>query len=135
MALSESPAVPRGPAFFRCEPISIEVISEHKGRGVRAARAFRSGELIERAPVLPVPDEQWQLLEQTALSDRYVVLDDERCAIPLGYTVAFMNHSEEPNVEVTRHPEGDYLEVLALRNIPSGEELCFRYRAVWFSPA
>lgn len=118
--------------FFRCEPISVEIISPHKGRGVRAGRAFHAGETIERAPTLPVPVEQEDLVTQTFLDNYLIQLGDGTCGIPLGHGLPFLNHSETPNVDLVRSASPPFIEVVALRDIAAGEELCFRYREVWF---
>ena len=118
--------------FFRCEPTSVEIISPSKGRGVRAGRDFRTGELIERAPSLVIPREQEALIEQTVLDNYWFRLDKSSCGLPLGHCVPFLNHSDTPNVEVRRSAAPAYLEVIALRDIAAGEELCFRYGEVWF---
>jgi SET domain-containing protein len=120
--------------FFRCEPISVELISPTKGRGVRAGRDFRRGELIERAPVLIIPPEHETDLFKTVLDHYCLGLDDGRGCIPLGYCVSFLNHSDRPNVELHRSAARALVEVVALRDITAGEELVFRYREIWFDP-
>lgn len=119
--------------FFRCEPISVELISPSKGRGVRAGRDFRAGELIERAPTLPIPLDQEERVFQTFLDNYLIMLDDNTCGLPLGHGLPFINHSETPNVDLKRSASPPFIEVVALRDIAAGEELCFRYRTVWFS--
>lgn len=126
----DTPASPL--PVFRCEPISVEIISPQKGRGVRAGRDFRKGELIERAPTLPIPREQDALIEQTVLDNYWVELSDGTGGIPLGHGIPFLNHSETPNVELVRSASPPFIEVIALRDIAAREELCFRYRSVWF---
>lgn len=127
----DTPATPQ--PFFRCEPISVEIISPQKGRGVRAGRDFRRGELIERAPTLPVPVEQEPQIEQTFFDNYLIQLGDGTCGFPLGHGIPFLNHSETPNVDLLRSASPPFLEIAALRDIAAGEELCFRYREVWFT--
>ncbi len=43
---------------------------------------------------------------------------------PLG---GFINHSEDPNCELTDDEEGDYKELKTLRKIEQGEELTLKY--------
>ncbi|GEM_PF-4293747 len=42
--------------------------TEKKGRAVFSKERFVKGEIIERAPVIVLPDPEWELLEQTALN-------------------------------------------------------------------
>jgi SET domain-containing protein len=107
--------------------------AEGKGRGVFAERAFARGELVERMPVIVVPGNQWELLEQTALRDYYFAWGAE-AAVPVGFAMIY-NHSAHPNVRVIRRmPEG-VVEIVALRDISAGEELTHNYQCPpWFRP-
>jgi SET domain-containing protein len=105
--------------------------AEGKGRGVFAERAFARGELIERTPVIVLPGNQWELLEQTALRDYYFDWGSE-AAVPVGFAMIY-NHSEHPNVRVFRHVSEGVVEIVALRDITLGEELTHHYHCrPWF---
>jgi hypothetical protein len=67
-----------------------------KGRGVFAMQAFHKGDLIERAPVIVLPDPEWELLEATRLKDYYLYWTKISVAVPLGLGMLY-NYSEQPN--------------------------------------
>ena len=48
--------------------------------------------------------------------------EDGYIRTPLG---GFFNHSEQPNVKA--EPQGDYIRLIAIRNIKAGEELVANY--------
>ena len=116
--------------------------SPGRGRGVFALKAFKDGETIERAPVIPVPAEQWQLFIESVLDD-FVFrwgADDEDGAVGLGFASIY-NHSFAPNARyVLRIPE-QQVEFIAIRDIAAGEEITTNYnrdpddrKPVWFDP-
>jgi uncharacterized protein len=116
--------------------------SPGRGRGVFALKAFKDGETIERAPVIPFPAEQWQLLMESVLDD-FVFrwgADDEDGAVGLGFASIY-NHSFAPNARyVLRIPE-QQVEFIAIRDIAAGEEITTNYnrdpddrKPVWFDP-
>jgi ribosomal protein S18 acetylase RimI-like enzyme len=116
--------------------------SPGRGRGVFALKAFKDGETIERAPVIPFPAEQWQLFIESVLDD-FVFrwgADDEDGAVGLGFASIY-NHSFAPNARyVLRIPE-QQVEFIAIRDIAAGEEITTNYnrdpddrKPVWFDP-
>lgn len=111
----------------------IEIrMCEGKGRGVFARRPFCAGEIIEQAPVIVLGDDQFELLNHTALRDYYFDWGDHRCAIPLGYSLIY-NHADEPNACTRRDLENGVISFVALRDIASGQEIVHRYEcAPWF---
>ncbi len=68
----------------------------NRGRGVVAVRSIPAGEVIERAPVIVLPDPQWRKLEETALSDYYFRWGADAVAIGLG-SASLYNHRYHPN--------------------------------------
>ncbi|MDD5170494.1 MAG: hypothetical protein PHN75_16885, partial [Syntrophales bacterium] len=68
-----------------------------KGRGVFAARDFRRGELVERAPVITFSNNDVDLIDETALADHYYKWGDSRFALVLGFGSLY-NHSLTPNL-------------------------------------
>lgn len=99
-----------------------------KGRGVVATRPFRSGETVERAPVLVVPREEMQSLKQTRLASYYFEWGDDchEGAIALGFGSLY-NHSYEPSARYEFRECEQCLEFLALRDIAEGEEITINY--------
>jgi uncharacterized protein len=103
-----------------------------KGRGVFAEKYFAKDEIIERPPVVVLPDPDWKLIEQTALRDYYLYWDENSTVVPAGY-VMFYNHSDDPNAKVIRRLDERVVEVVALRRIARDEEVTVKYRCQpWF---
>ena len=101
---------------------------ERRGRAMFASRKFLKGELIERAPVIPINQKQWPAAEKTILSD--YAFDwgehDEHAAIALGY-VSIYNHSYTPNAQLEELLDELMMEVVAIRDIQPGEEVTINY--------
>ncbi len=113
---------------------------EGKGRGVFTSKSFRKGDLVEVCPMLVFNTTERTLLDQTLLYN-YMFLwgdDDTQSALALGYGSLY-NHSSLPNVRYLVDYENETLEVICIRDIAAGEELCFNYNGdptdttpVWF---
>jgi len=114
-----------------------------KDRGVFAGEAIAAGDVIERAPVLPVPGEEWALLEETTLFDYCFAWGPEQrdCCVALGHG-SFYNHSYAPNARFVRHLDERVMDFVARRDIAAGEEITINYNEdqeslapVWFDLA
>jgi SET domain-containing protein len=114
---------------------------ERRGRAIFAVRKFLKGELIERAPVIPINQKQWPSAEKTILSD--YAFDwgehDEHAAIALGY-VSIYNHSYTPNAQLEELLDELMMEVVAIKDIQAGEEITINYNgdpesqdSLWFT--
>jgi uncharacterized protein len=107
--------------------------TEGKGRGIFAKIDFFEGDLVERAPIIKIPDPQWQLLESTSLKEYYFNWSDDAAAIALGY-IEMYNYDEDPNARTIRLQDRDEMEIVALRKISAGEEITIRYQCEpWFT--
>ena len=116
-----------------------------RGRGVVAERAIEAGALIERSPVIIVPEAERAAIDPTNVGNYIFVWEPGtrgedvytgrgRAAIALGYT-SLLNHSAEPNCAFVRHIAARTLDLVALRRIEAGEELTFDYdMTLWFAP-
>ena len=111
-----------------------------KGRGVFATRNIASGETIEEAPVVIVPEEQVAHLDATVLGDYYFLWgeDEKQAAVLLGMC-SLCNHSYQPNARFLLHPDRVSIQFVALREISDGEEITTNYngdpdsrKAIWF---
>jgi SET domain-containing protein len=113
---------------------------EGKGRGVFARREIPKGGLIERAPVLIIPDHHRAFADKTIIF-QYVFMwehhrrDAELCtggsgrtAIALGIT-SLVNHSDRPNAACHRRIEAQEIELRAIRAIEAGDEIVISYDA------
>jgi uncharacterized protein len=131
-----------GPGEIRPPDGLIVRPSPGRGRGVFATRDFATGATIEVCPVIVLPDADEPLIEQTILSTYYFGWgpDGAGGAFVLGYACLY-NHSYEPNARYLRHLDLDQLEIVAIRDIRSGEELTINYNGdpasrapLWFEP-
>jgi len=126
------------------DPNSLNVyVSEthDKGRGVFARRKILKGQVIERAPVVVIPGEQWTGMQETVLSN--YAFDwgesEEHAAVALGY-VSIYNHSYAPNAALEEYTGEEIIEVIALRDIEPKEEIFVNYNGepddrekLWFN--
>lgn len=107
---------------------------DHKGLGVFALVPFKQGEIIERALAIPVPEPQWELLNQTALEHYYYGWGSEGDCIVSGFGL-FYNHSDTPNARFDRRFDERVMEFVALRDIAKDEEITIKYGCkLWFEP-
>ena len=83
--------------------------------------------LLERAPVLVIPAEDWDALCDTSLAG-YVWGwgDDGDMAIALGHA-NLLNHSYEPNCRYEHDVVEGFVELYSLRPLRAGEELTINY--------
>ena len=103
-----------------------------KGLGVFAQKRFVKDETIEQAPVLILPNPQWEFLEQTVLRNHYWYWNENAMAFSLGYG-AFYNHSTDPNARIVRKFDENIMEFVALRDIEVDEEITVDYDCpLWF---
>jgi SET domain-containing protein len=116
-----------------------------KGRGVVAERDIAAGELVERAPVLIVPEGDRAAVDPTNVGNHIFMWEHDtvaedlytqkgRAAVVLGFT-SLVNHSDSPNCDFIRYIEALALDLIAIRHIPAGEELTIDYGlTLWFAP-
>jgi SET domain-containing protein len=95
---------------------------------VFARRAFRPGEVIERAPVLILSPEDYRQLRKTSLV-HYPFgwgRNGRGTALALGLA-SFYNHSGTPNADCFEYSRDHLLEFVALRSVAPGEEITIDY--------
>jgi SET domain-containing protein len=128
------------------ERVPLRVVSRGtRGRGVVAERAIAAGELIERAPVLIIPEADRAAVDPTNVGNYIFMWEHDtvaqdlysrkgRAAVVLGFT-SLINHSDAPNCDFIRHIDALALDLVALRDIAPGEELTIDYGlTLWFTP-
>ena len=99
-----------------------------KGRGVVAGRRLAQDELLERAPVLVLSAEEWEIARQTDIA-RYCFSwgrGGRSAGIALG-TASLFNHSYSPNAFARPLVKERLMEFVALRNIEEKEEITINY--------
>lgn len=99
--------------------------SPGKGRGVFAAKNIAKGEVLERAPIVIIPENELLDLKRTILGNYYFKWGSDG-AIALG-TGSLMNHSYEPNCVFQTRIEDKRIDFTALIDIREGEELTVNY--------
>jgi uncharacterized protein len=110
-----------------------------KGRGVFAAAPIAAGELLEAMPTIELNGHDTETIVGTTFDNYYFAhpTDPDGGLLVLGVS-SLLNHSNAPNVETTAIQQGDLgwvIELRALRDIGSGEELTRRYACeLWFEP-
>ena len=105
-----------------------------KGRGVIVLKNIRAGTIIEKSPVIVVPEHQIEMLSRTVVGDfpfDWKTGEEDGEAILLGWGSLF-NHSTEPNVAFCRDYEEKCITFYTLRRIKVGEELVYDYGDIWF---
>lgn len=123
---------------IRGAAIAWDRTGNKKGRGVFARRAFKKGEVIEIAPVIPVDPKNinpnGEAPDGYLLMWREDVKGQEYC-MPLGYVMLY-NHNPDPNIELTSDYRALTITAKARRAIKAGEELMWDYKCdIWFDEA
>ncbi len=121
-------------ALTHSDAIEVKRI-KGKGRGVFALRLIRKGELIEKVPMLVMPDDE--NLEGTVISKYCFAWGRGTVALALGFGSLY-NHSYRPNARY--NDVGPQTKAFkALRDIAPGEEVTVNYngepnrrKKVWF---
>lgn len=114
-----------------CAPQSFVEIkaTPHKGRGVFATRQIPAGKLIECAPVIRVPPENWKNVKKSVFFDYLFAWEDatgDETALVLGYGSIY-NHSYSPCAYYAKDFPGLCVNFIALRQIEPGEEITINY--------
>ena len=101
--------------------------SPGRGRGVFALQDFKPNDLIEIAPVIPIPLDDGIMNCISKLDDYVLKWDGDTIAIGLGYSFLY-NHSDEPNAI----RNDDYINQVAIyraiKHIKKDEEIFVKYK-------
>ncbi len=102
--------------------------SEGRGRGVYTGHDVSVGDTIEVCPLLILPPEQLELINQTKLYDYYFIWPEKENAIcfALGYGCLY-NHSDQPNAEVELDALNDDFLIKCIQPIEAGDEIFINY--------
>jgi SET domain-containing protein len=100
-----------------------------KGRGVFATRSFRTGEIIDVCPVIPLTRAEATRCSETILDDYFFEWGPRRTAyaLALGYGSLF-NHSDDANAAFECRTRQLQIRFRATRHIPSGEQITIDYQ-------
>jgi SET domain-containing protein len=117
----------------------------NRGRGVIALRDIPAGELIERTPVLVIPDADRETTDRSIIftyvymwehgtTEQDLYAGSGRAAIALGMS-SLLNHSYNPNASFLRKIDELELELRSRTTIAAGEEVTIDYQMeLWFEP-
>jgi SET domain-containing protein len=100
--------------------------------------------IIDIANIILISNKEWDLIENTVLSNYSFEWDDPKCigeydsAVSLSVS-QFINHSYDPNVKYVYDYKNKCIEYITIVNISKGEEITVNYggeplskEAVWF---
>jgi len=101
----------------------------HKaGRGVFASVAIKQGELIERCPVIEIPEHEGPSVNESMLVTYiyYLGKNKERLMLALGFGSIY-NHTETPNAEYHERYREKTIDFIALKEIKKDQEITVKY--------
>ena len=113
--------------IFQPDGIEVKESAIH-GRGVFACRKFRSGAVIETAPLILLSATDKIFLQTTSLFSYYFLIDSAAtpAALGLGYSSVY-NHSGTANAVYSISLKDASLIIKACKTILPGEEITLNY--------
>ncbi|MFW9949318.1 MAG: SET domain-containing protein-lysine N-methyltransferase [Candidatus Thorarchaeota archaeon] len=127
------------------EYIEVKYISKKKGRGAFAKKNIKKSTIIDIAPVILLPNDDYDQIQDTILYEYcYVWADPKHMpefenAITLSVS-QFINHSFSPNTKYLYDYDEKAIEFTAIKDIKKGEEITMNYNGipddktpVWFN--
>ena len=112
------------------------------GRGVFACTSFKTGAVIETAPVIIMEQTDKDFLQATTLFNYYFVIGDKKfpVALGLGYSSLY-NHAYNANAAYSISLKDETITIKACKAISAGEEITLNYNGspndatpVYFAP-
>lgn len=97
--------------------------SNVSGRGVFATEKINKGEIIEECPFIIAKLSE---LKNTTMMDYVYKLNEEECAVVLGYGFLY-NHSNDPSAVWRADKNNKIIKFIALKDIEVGEEIFHCY--------
>lgn len=101
----------------------------HKaGRGVFASVAIKKGEVIERCPVIEIPEHDELSVNQSMLVTYmyYLGKRKERLMIALGFGSIY-NHTDTPNAAYNAKYKEKIIDFIAIKEIKKNQEITVNY--------
>jgi SET domain-containing protein len=112
--------------------LEVKFISKTKGKGVFAKKDIPKGQIIERAQIVLISNDDWVLIEETVLSNYTFEWDDPKhkgvydSAISLSIS-QFINHSYTPNTKYNYNYNDEVITYITIQDISKGEEITVNY--------
>lgn len=97
-------------------------------RGVFANIGIKLGEVIERCPIIELPEHDLASLGESILVTYFYFFGEkkERALVALGFGSIY-NHTYEPNAVYKIKPKEKIIEFIAIKNIKKDEEITVNY--------
>lgn len=124
--------------------VEVKLISFKKGRGLIAKTFIKKGTTIEKAPVVLISNQEYELIKKTIL-DNYIFEwdnpnDNSENTSAIAMSICEMlNHSYKPNLAYDRDFKNKFIRFYSIKDIIPGEELTINYcgnhetiEPVWF---
>ena len=98
------------------------------GRGVFSTRDIKAGEHIETAPLIPISNNEDELLKNTSLYHYYFLVKNEKIkvVIGLGYSSIY-NHCAPSNAAYRIDLDKQTIDIKAVQPIKAGKEIFINY--------
>ncbi len=98
------------------------------GRGVFARVDIKRGEVIERCPVIEIPEHIAASVNESILVTYiyYLGKNKERLMLALGFGSIY-NHTDSPNTKYEEKYEERLIEFIAITDIKKGDEITVNY--------
>lgn len=98
------------------------------GRGVFSNRDIDAGELIERAPLIPISNNEDELLKNTSLYHYYFLVKNEQIKVVLGLGYSSLyNHGAPSNAAYHINLEEQTIDIKAVQAIKANGEIFINY--------
>ncbi len=98
------------------------------GRGVFTQKAFETGEIIERSPLVLINEADSQLLKESMLYDYYFTVENRKT--PVAFSLGFgslYNHAAPSNARYSIDLSSALIIIMCHRFIRAGEEITINY--------
>ena len=101
---------------------------DNAGRGVFVRSLIKKGEIIERCPVIEIPEHDGPSVNESILVTYiyYLGRKKERMMIALGFGSIY-NHSDTPNAKYHGNLKEHVIEFIALKDIKKNQEVTVDY--------
>ena len=115
--------------------IEVKFSSEKKGRGAFAKKNIKKNTIIDKAHIVLIPNDHYDVIQDTILYDYIFAWDDPKhngeyqCVIAMSIS-QFINHSYKPNVKYEYDYGEQTIDFVAIRDIVKGEELLMNYNGI-----
>jgi uncharacterized protein len=101
---------------------------ENAGRGVFAIRAIKTNELIEKCPIIEIPEDNPSNLNEGILITYFYYFGKKKKgqALALGFGSIY-NHSRQPNALYKIKQNEEIIEFIAIKEIKKDDEITVNY--------